>query len=395
MVTPAPSADAGTRAALSARAARVAGTVVPGRADGLSPMGGARENRPPGEQRRERGGHDRPERAGGAHLIGHEPVGDGFRHEALLYSSDDEFLAVAVPFVGGAVAAGGPVVVSLPRRLEDLLLDALGSATGLTLMDGGAWRGGPQSALRAAHDMLAAHPADDGGAPAVRLLAGTPAHGAPDAWSRWARHEAAMDHLLAGHPVWALCPYDRRTTPARVLDGVGRCHPHLTTASGGPRPSDHYRPPAEVLARLAREESDPLESSAPAVALDDPRPDAARRAVGSLARAQGLDGDGLDDIVRATGEVVTNALLHGRPPVRLRAWGTLDRIVVTVRDAGPGPADPFAGLLPRASLTDEGGRGLAIAYGSCDRVALVPGDDGFTVRLVLRTPLGRSLVGEA
>ena len=65
-----------------------------------------------------------------------------------------------------------------------------------------------------------------------------------------------------------------------------------------------------------------------------------------FARHQRLPMRELDNLVFATHEAVTNALLHGRPPTVLRLWAQPDRVTVTVTDTGPGPADPLVGLLP-------------------------------------------------
>ncbi|MDG4801890.1 ATP-binding protein [Micromonospora sp. WMMD980] len=82
----------------------------------------------------------------------------------------------------------------------------------------------------------------------------------------------------------------------------------------------------------------------------------------------------------AVSEVVGNALRHGTPPVRLRLWSAPDRIVVAVHDRGPGPKDPYAGLLPAGDGT-EGGLGLWITHQSCDHVTHHRDADGFTIRL--------------
>ena len=95
-------------------------------------------------------------------------------------------------------------------------------------------------------------------------------------------------------------------------------------------------------------------------------------------------------MVFTVSEAVTNALIHGRPPVRFRLWTAPDRIVATVTDRGDGPADPLAGLLP---VTDpcSGGLGLWLTHQLCSHVTLDTTDDGFTIRLVVGTPQpGRS-----
>jgi hypothetical protein len=87
---------------------------------------------------------------------------------------------------------------------------------------------------------------------------------------------------------------------------------------------------------------------------------------------------------------VTNALIHGRSPVRSRLWTAPDRIVATVTDLGDGPTDPFAGLLP-VSNTSLGGLGLWLTHQLCSHVTLDTTDDWFTICLVVATPQpGRS-----
>ena len=100
--------------------------------------------------------------------------------------------------------------------------------------------------------------------------------------------------------------------------------------------------------------------------------------------------DAVEHLVFAVSEVVTNALIHGRPPVRFRLWTAPDRIVATVTDRGDGPADPFAGLLP-VTDTCSAGLGLWLTHQLCRHVTLDTTDDGFTIRLILGTPQpGRS-----
>jgi len=58
-------------------------------------------------------------------------------------------------------------------------------------------------------------------------------------------------------------------------------------------------------------------------------------------------------------ELVTNAVRHGRGPVRLRLALEDQHLVVAVADCDPHPVDPAA----RAADDDESGRGLAIVAG--------------------------------
>src|SRR3954447_13341445 len=66
----------------------------------------------------------------------------GYFPEALLYDSDEELLAVALPFLQDGVAAGEPVVVALGDRSAALVQAALGDTAGVAVeVDGGAGGG--------------------------------------------------------------------------------------------------------------------------------------------------------------------------------------------------------------------------------------------------------------
>lgn len=83
-------------------------------------------------------------------------------------------------------------------------------------------------------------------------------------------------------------------------------------------------------------------------------PGQARRAVAECAARLGLDGV-VDDLMLIVSELVTNAVRHGSPPVRLEVLADADVVRVAVGDSDPG--------LPRPRTVDEdaeGGRGMAL-----------------------------------
>ncbi len=69
----------------------------------------------------------------------------------------------------------------------------------------------------------------------------------------------------------------------------------------------------------------------------------------------------------------------------MKAWAGTAHLVVTVHDTGPGPDDPFAGLLPAADR-EPGGFGLWLAHQLCAHAAPHRDEDGFTVRLTAGHP---------
>lgn len=81
----------------------------------------------------------------------------------------------------------------------------------------------------------------------------------------------------------------------------------------------------------------------------------ARRFLTGLLRAERPDV--VDVAVLLTSELVGNAVLHGRAPIRLQLLRRAGRLRIEVGDDGPPFALPAAGSW---SLTGEGGRGLML-----------------------------------
>jgi anti-sigma regulatory factor (Ser/Thr protein kinase) len=96
--------------------------------------------------------------------------------------------------------------------------------------------------------------------------------------------------------------------------------------------------PTSLVERL------PFTSRAPGVAREQVREFAQRLAPATL-----------DDAVLMVSELVTNAVLHGRPEVTLHASLSADCLSVAVGDRGN---DPITPQLPTAE--DEHGRGLSM-----------------------------------
>ncbi|GAB3837065.1 anti-sigma factor RsbA family regulatory protein [Dactylosporangium cerinum] len=309
--------------------------------------------------------------------VGHE----GIFHEAAFYASDEEFLAVVLPFLQGGVAAGEPTVCIFGGHRQKLIRTALGAGSGVVFVDGGAHYQRPAAAIRRHREMLAGYVG--GGATQIRITGDVPHPGVGVPWEWWARYEAAANEVYDEFPMYGLCPYDTRTAPLDVLDDVRRTHTHVVTADGQRQRSATYHEPRDFLATAVTTRPDPVEARPPACELSDPLPAHARAAVADLERVAALGDDELNGLLLSVSEAVTNALTHGRPPVRVRAWAEPSRIVVAVTDGGPGPADPAAGLMP---MGGPGGLGLWMAHQLCSYVSLRRDPDGFTIRLIAENP---------
>ena len=307
----------------------------------------------------------------------------GYFHEAVCYDSDEHLPGVVVPFLLDGVAAGEPTVVSLGERNAALVRAALPAGGPVIYLAGGDLYARPASAIRSYRRLLADHVS--AGAGQIRIVGELSPGSFGSTWDWWARYESAINHAYDEFPLWSMCAYDLRTTPAPVLDDVLRTHPRTALPGGAHRPNRGYLEPVAYLGRPRPPVTDPLRLTRPRVDLADPTPAQARHAV-RAGVGGALTQQDRDDLVVAVSETVSNARRHGRGPIRMRVWTTADRVLVAVTDAGAGPADPFAGLLP-APREDGGGLGLWITHQSCSHVSLDRRDDGFTVWLTAGNPL--------
>ena len=302
-------------------------------------------------------------------------------HAALLYDDDDQLLDAAVPFLAEGVASGAPTLLSVSEREQPLILDALGDATGVTVVPpwppGAAFR-----TLRQNHQLINGRTQDGDGQ--IHILGEVPSTTETVPWGAWVRYETAINHVYSDLPVSMLCPYDRRTTPGAVLDDVRRTHPLLTATDDELVNNAAFVEPTAFLGDLAERDLDPIESDRPALELVDQLPGTSRRSVAALAESTELDPGTIEALALAVGEVATNALSHGQPPIVLRAWSAPDRVVVSVRDHGGGPVDPFVGMVPLNMAPAGGGLGLHVVYQTCSLVTMSWNETDFTIHLTMR-----------
>jgi anti-sigma regulatory factor (Ser/Thr protein kinase) len=109
-----------------------------------------------------------------------------------------------------------------------------------------------------------------------------------------------------------------------------------------------------------------------------------RHTVRSAAVASGFSRSRADDLALAVDEVACNAIVHGRPPARLKVWEGDGELICEVSDAGDGIEDVRAGQLTPAP-EGPAGRGLWLSRLICDAVEIRNGD-GCTVSLRAAAP---------
>ena len=95
----------------------------------------------------------------------------------------------------------------------------------------------------------------------------------------------------------------------------------------------------------------------------------------------GIDEQVADDLVLMTSELVTNAMLHGRPPIDLRLRFTGTEVVLEIQDRAA-----YRPHRRRAEDDDEHGRGLQIVAALADRWGSRASGSGKSVWLSRQLP---------
>ncbi|MCI3272765.1 MEDS domain-containing protein [Streptomyces cylindrosporus] len=288
-----------------------------------------------------------------------------FDHRMAVFGGDDEFVAVALPFLAEGLGAHGeppPVVVAAPDKLE-LLRDALDTdAKDVGLMPHTEWyTGSAANAVAQGAGYLAAH-AGPGGR--IHLLMEPEWDGRAGRSARetteWIRYEALANLLFAPLATTVLCAYDTRTAGTAIVEAARRAHPDTGV----------YEDPVRLTAELdAVPLAPPPHDAEP---LGEPYADAVR----SRAAAHGLsrvDAELFTEAVTAAAAAygpVTGALLWGEAPacvVELRLPRRVD--------------DPLAGFVPPPVPDLEPDQGLWFTRQVCAYVDVRDDAHGATVRL--------------
>jgi anti-sigma regulatory factor (Ser/Thr protein kinase) len=94
-----------------------------------------------------------------------------------------------------------------------------------------------------------------------------------------------------------------------------------------------------------------------------------------------------EEFAAAIGEVISNALQHGQPPVHLDLYNDEHRWLCVITDHGPGIVDPWTGVdAPLPANPQRVGAGLCAARQLCDELVITTQPDGDArVRLLITT----------
>ena len=259
-------------------------------------------------------------------------------HQALLYDGPEQFAATMAPLVRAGAERGDRVLVAAKGASGDALRTELGGVpAGVELHDTRDWHPRP------VHRLMAVQRALSELRPGASLLAlGEPIWtGSAAARREWARYESTVNVALADAPLRFICLYDRSELPPAVLDHGLSSHPEVLDGAAA-CPCAAFAPPERFVRAL---------DAGGAAAPERNRYDIAfggdhhsfRELLAGLAQECGMGADRAEELVLAANEVVTNAVLHGEPPIAASCWVADGDFVCEVTDGGPGISDPFAG----------------------------------------------------
>lgn len=296
-------------------------------------------------------------------------------HEALVYSSDEEFLEPLVPFLRDGLAAGDPVSVVLTPSKSALLRDALGQdGQRVSFSDGSGMYRRPAAAFAEYRRHLETELSRPD-VELVRVVAEIPFGLTSDEYSEWMRYESMFNRGFAGYPLWVVCGYDTRARPEQIVGDALHTHP-IVSVNGNRDTNAGYIETDEFMDWPVRREQelahvgDPLSRLTVSTERDL---DQLGRVVAAAARAAGLGPSIVDDVTLGAVELARDALRNGggEASVEFARDGARWHCDVTDRDStGPGDIS------------------LSIARMISERVELASGGGAHTVRMTFMGAAG-------
>ncbi len=301
-------------------------------------------------------------------------VGDrAYRHEAMLYAGDDDFVDGVASFVRAGVASEEPVLVVVEARKIDMLRTALGrDAAEVEFADMAAVGQNPARIIPAWREFVAGHA---GSGRRIRGV-GEPVYvgRSSDERTECHLHEALLNVALADAPLSLLCPYDTRALSAQDIETAIDNHPFLHEG-GRACENARFGAPIEWFGGDLPEPTVATES----LEFDLKRLSAVRALIDDRAAVFGLELARRRECVLAVSEIATNSLLYGGGRGSLRCWIEDDRFVCEVSDRGQ-IMEPMVGRI-RPVAGQVGGHGLWLANQLADLVQVRSNDQRTIVRV--------------
>lgn len=306
-------------------------------------------------------------------LAAMKETGVGFRHEALFYAGDEDFLAATVPFLQEALSGNGAVLVALTRPRTELLRDGLGAeARQVEFLEIEEVGRNPARIIPLWRDFL---DANAGTAGPLRGIGEPIWAGRSEAeLDECRRHERLLEFAFGEGRSWSLLsPYDKGALAGEVLAGAAASRPFVddSASPAWDRDEEPWSPFGGDLP--------PPPRATPSFGFGRDELAGARRLIEREAGEAGLSAYRTTDFVTATSELTANSVLHGGGSGELRTWSRDGEMIVEVSDRGR-IDEPLVGRV-KPPIHQLHGRGLWLANQLCDLVRIRSGAAGTTIRL--------------
>jgi anti-sigma regulatory factor (Ser/Thr protein kinase) len=299
----------------------------------------------------------------------------GLSHVAYLYDDEHDYVSYLCAFVRAGLRNAEPVFLALPDDKSALLRQCLGAESRFVRYGAMARTGhNPARLIPELRAFIDAHPGRR-----IRYVGEAiwPGRSAAELCEA-TRHEALLNLAFATVPATIVCPYDITGLGSAVADEAECTHPSILR-NGRTRAADGYLgrggiPPdcgRPLPAPPAEAEVIGYQTSLAAV----------RHLVTDHAKALGMTGERITNLVIAAGEITANTLAHTDSGGTFHIWHTDDEIICQVRDRG-WIADPLAGR--RHNPPETSGHGLWVVNQVCDLVEIRTARAGTTIRLHMR-----------
>lgn len=168
-------------------------------------------------------------------------------HRALLYETESELFAIAMPFLEEAIERSEPALAVMnSRRIRQLRLRLGSRASHVELTDWTALCSEPVAAIERFHEFL--NRSIDDGASWVRVLGELVWAGCSDAEvRRWSRFESLLNLAFSGAPMTVLCAYNVSELDPEIIGHARATHPHTVEHAALLASEDYCDPVGFVL----------------------------------------------------------------------------------------------------------------------------------------------------
>jgi transcriptional regulator with XRE-family HTH domain len=169
-----------------------------------------------------------------------------FEHQVLIYSSDEAFLAAAIPFLDEGIEQSDCLLAVTTEAKTTLLRDELGERSGnVEFADWVEWYRSPKHALRRYGEFVKQKVTS--GAVWIRVVAEAGWASQTDAdIAKWTRYESLINLAFASAPATILCTYDELAFHPSVVAGAHCTHPEIVRGTDATT-SKEYRQPEDLL----------------------------------------------------------------------------------------------------------------------------------------------------